>query len=63
MKGERLTVEEAAMELGCAKQAVRENMKSGRWDLGSVVPTGNGKKKHNYYIYREKLNRHLGRTS
>lgn len=60
---ERISVKEAAAILGCNPQAVRENMKSGRWDLGSVVPTGKAGKKYNYYIYRAKINKFIGGTS
>lgn len=60
---ERVSVAEAAKELGCAQQAVREQMKRGTWDLGYVVQTGKSGRKYAYYIYREKLNKHLGRTS
>lgn len=60
---ERISVKDAAAVLGCNPQAVRENMKSGRWDLGSVVPTGKTGRKYTYYIYKEKLNKHIGRIS
>ena len=59
---ERLTTEEAAKEIGCRVQAVRENMRRGIWDLGSVVPIGGKKRKYNYYVFREKLNQFLGKT-
>lgn len=59
---ERLTTEEAAKEIGCRVQAVRENMRRGIWDLGSVVPSGGKKRKYTYYVFRQKLNRFLGKT-
>lgn len=60
---ERVSVVEAAKELGCAPQAVREMMKRGRWDLGEVIPPDSsaGKQFYSYYIYRAKLNRFLGK--
>ena len=59
---ERLTTEDAAKEIGCCVQAVRENMRRGIWDLGSVVPCGGKKRKYNYYVFREKLDQFLGKT-
>lgn len=60
---ERVKIEDAAYELGCSKQALREHMKRGIWDLGIVVsPNKSGKKVWEYHIYRSKLDRHLGKT-
>lgn len=61
---ERVSVLDAARELGCGPQAVREHMKRGIWDLGEVIPPEKlGKKTWGYYIYRSKLDRILGKDS
>lgn len=60
---ERVKLSDAARELGCSPQAVREHMKRRIWDLGEVVsPKQSGKKQWEYHIYRSKLNKHLGKT-
>lgn len=53
---------QAAKELGLSPQGVREYMKRGLIDIGIVVPSasGNGKIKR-YLIYREKLDKVLGK--
>ena len=59
---ERVSVSDAAKELGCAAQAVRERMKRGIWDLGEVIEPCNMSGKHYCYnIYRPKLDRLLGK--
>lgn len=61
---ERVSVLDAARELGCGPQAVREHMKRGIWDLGEVIPPEKlGKKTWGYYIYRSKLDRILGKDT
>ena len=53
---------EAAREIGCTAQKVRERMKRKLWDLGEVIPKealGNGEK-NEYNIFRYKLERFLG---
>lgn len=59
---ERVTVKQAAKELGLAPQGVREYMKRGLIDIGDVLPAiqGDGKTKR-YLIYRDKLDRYLGK--
>ena len=56
----RVSLSEAAKELGMSKQAVREHMKRKVIDIGYVLPSAEGKRK-NYLIYRDKLDRFLGR--
>ena len=56
---ERITVEEAAELMGMSKQAVRLLMQKKKIDIGFV--TGDGKK--TYVIFREKLNRLVGKES
>lgn len=59
---EKVPLLDAAKELGCSPQAVREHMKRKLWDLGSVIPPEKtGKKQWEYHIYRYKLNRHFGK--
>ena len=60
---ELLTAEEAAREIGCTGQKVRERMKRGLWDLGEVINKDKlGRSgKNEYNIHRYKLERFLGR--
>lgn len=58
---ERVSVPDAAKEIGCDPQYLRLQMKSGHWDLGSYVKPGKGRKKGNYYVFRKKLDRFLGK--
>lgn len=60
---QRVTIAQAAKELGMAPQAVRERMKSGELDdIGYIHKSiaGKGDKKR-YYIYRDMLDAHIGR--
>lgn len=59
---ERVSLKDAAAELGCSQQSVREHMKRGIWDLGNVVLSAGGKH-YTYYIYRRKLDKVLGKES
>lgn len=59
---ERVSLIEAAKEIGCAPQAVREHMKRGIWDLGDVVlAEERGKMTDAYYVFRRKLDKFLGK--
>ena len=59
---ERVSVEQAAKEIGIAPQGLREYMKRGLIDIGVVLPNLNGKgKSKRYLISRSKLDRYLGR--
>ncbi len=58
---ERVRLEDAAKELGCSQQAVREHMKRGIWDLGEVIPPKRNKKHYTYFIFRAKLDKILGK--
>ena len=61
-QSERVSLTLAAKELGVSMQSVREHMKRGVWDLGSVVtPKESGKSFYGYYIYRRKLDKFLGK--
>ncbi len=57
----RVPPDQAAAELGMSKQGMREYMKRGLIDIGVVLPAANGGKCHTYHIYRDKLDRHLGK--
>lgn len=64
MEKQRVPLSQAAAELGMAPQGVREYMKKGLLDIGEVLPTIQNRterKKYNYHIYRDKLDRHLGK--
>ena len=62
-KGERVTLKDAAKELGVSPQAVREHLKKGIWSFGmAVYPEKTGKKIWEYYIYRRPLDKFLGKT-
>lgn len=59
---ERVRLADAAKELGCSQQAVRERMRSGIWDLGDVIsPKRSKKKQYSYFIFRPKLDKVLGK--
>jgi len=66
---QKLTVEEAAKELGCRPQLVRIKMQkhalgeSDGWDLGEAIPPDktSGQQHWTYYIYRGRLDKHLGK--
>lgn len=57
----RVSLPEAAKELGMSQQAVREHMKRKVIDIGYVLPGIEGKRK-NYLIYRDKLDKFLGKA-
>ena len=59
-QSERVSVRQAAKELGVAPQAVRVQMQRGKLDIGVVMPSIQGEKTQ-YWIYRNKLNKVLGR--
>ncbi len=56
----RVPLPEAAKLLGTSPQGVREHMKRGVWDLGSVIPPKKKGGHWQYHIYRPKLDRLLG---
>ena len=60
---ERVSVTQAAKELGMNPQGVREHMKRGLLDIGDVLPALSGKaNKYSYHIYRRKLDKVLGKN-
>lgn len=58
--GDRVPLNQAAKELGMAPQGVREYMKRGLIDIGMVLPNKN-KTGYQYFIYRRKLDKVLGK--
>ena len=60
---EILTANEAAREIGCTSQKVRERMKRGLGDLGEVIDKNKlGRvEKNEYNIHRHKLEKFIGR--
>lgn len=56
---QRVSIEEAAKEIGCCKEYLRRQMKSGKWNLGKVVKPPPGGSIYQYFIFREKLNKFL----
>lgn len=56
----RIKPEAAAKEIGCHPQYLREQMKKKKWDLGQVVPPAKNGVKHEYWIFRAKLDKFLG---
>ncbi len=57
---ERVSVPQAAKELGLAPQGVREYMKRGLLDIGDVLPSVRGSRQ-TYLIFRDKLDAYIGR--
>mgnify|MGYP006988844595 CR=1 FL=1 len=61
---ERIKVAKAAEILGVNQQAVREQMKRGMIDIGTVIPKKRGKypkQMYDYWIFRAKLESFIGR--
>lgn len=60
---ERVRTKDAAKEIGCAEQYLRERMrdKKDHWDLGVVIRPKTGGKNCRYYIFRSKLDAFLGK--
>ena len=57
---ERVAVDQAAKELGIAPETVRYYMLTHQIDIGTVVKSATGKT-FRYLIFRDKLNKILGR--
>ena len=58
----RVSVQQAAAELGLSVQGVREYMKRGLIDIGAVLPAiNNDGKTYRYLIFRDKLDKQLGK--
>ena len=64
IKGDRITAAAAAREIGCDVEFLRRQMQrkdGGRWDLGEVVPPEVPGGNSQYFIFRGKLDKFLGR--
>lgn len=64
--GERVTVTEAARLLGMRPQALRDLMVNRQIDIGFVRAgkrNAYGQVRHEYFVYRDKLNRILGKET
>ena len=61
IKVERVSVKDAAAEIGCAPEYLRRQMKAGRWNIGEVVKPSKGGCQHEYFIFRAKLDSFLGK--
>lgn len=55
-----LTPEEAAKEIGCHPEYLRRQMRAKEWDLGVVVNPKGDMICHQYFIFRNKLDKFLG---
>lgn len=54
----RITVEEAAKELGTTPAFIRNRMKSGHLPIGKCIK---GEKRSSYFIYRELLHDYMSK--
>ncbi len=61
VESNRVSLPNAAKELGMSQQALREHMKRKIIDIGYVIPSTRGDRK-NYLIYRDKLDKYLGKA-
>lgn len=59
-KCQRVLVADAAKEIGCDPDFLRQMMKKNKWDLGTVVPPTRAGGIYTYYIFRPKLDKFLG---
>lgn len=60
-KSQRVSVADAARELGCSPASVREHMRWKIWHIGvATPPEKTGKKTWEFAIYRAMLDKHLG---
>lgn len=63
MQSVRVSVKDAAKEIGCAPEYLRRQMRSGRWSgLGEVIKPGKGMVHYEYFIFRSKLDKFLGKN-
>lgn len=59
----RVPLPQAAAELGMSPQGLREYMKRGIIDIGEVLPAANGGTCKRYHIFRDKLDRYMGKIT
>lgn len=59
---EKVSVVQAAKELGTTPQSVREHMKRNLWPIGHCFsPAQTGKKSWEYHVYRPMLDKFIGK--
>lgn len=59
----RVPVIEAARQIGCSPNKVREKMKRGRWKLGIVEPPEKGgRSTYEFFIYQHLIDEFLKTT-
>ncbi len=59
----RVKPKDAAKEIGCAVGYLRERMRKGDWDLGSVVKPKTKGGRCTYHIFRPKLDLFIGKQT
>ncbi len=57
---QRVRVEDAAREIGCCPGYLRQQLRAGVWELGTVVKPPRKGGQYEYFIFREKLDKFLG---
>lgn len=60
---QRVSIADAAAEIGCHPQYLRQQMRKKKWDLGQVIPPQQRGGQHEYFVFRPKLDRFLGKES
>lgn len=63
MTQERIPISEVAKIIGVGEPQVRNLMKRGALPIGQVLsPKMTGKKTYTYYVYRNKLEKYIGKS-
>lgn len=57
---QRVSVNDAAAEIGCHPEYLRRKMKAKKWDLGRVEPPLKKNGQYTYLVFRAKLDKFLG---
>lgn len=58
---QRIKPKQAAAEIGCNVDYLKQQMRRGKWDLGEVVKPERRGGRHQYFIFRSKLDKFLGK--
>lgn len=59
-EAQRVSVAEAARQIGCSKNKLREKMKRGRWNIGFVEPPEKGgRPTYEFFIYQHLIDEFL----
>lgn len=56
----KITIDEAARRIGCAPEYLRQQMRSGAWNIGEAVKPKKTGGNWRYYIFEGKLKTFLG---